>query len=302
MSILKEKCTEEIEDPNVRTTYQYVLDLKDRLQTMAELAKENLVKSTSRYKKYYDRKARNRSLQVGDKALILMPTDNNKLLLQWKGPFEVVKKVNRLYYQLNIQGKVKTFHINLLKKYVERSQYETVDVVREESVFGIVKAIVVDCVADTTQDGQLEDYPELDSCGCAEMDVNSALSTEERKRLMGMVSKYGDDLQDKPGVTNVLEHDIRMVSEKPIYVKNRSIPFSLENTVNTEVNDMLNLKIIEPSESPFCSPIVIVPKKDGTNRFCIEFRLLNRQTIFDSEPIPDADEMHAKLAGHKYTP
>lgn len=55
------------------------------------------------------------------------------------------------------------------------------------------------------------------------MDVNSALSTEERKRLMGMVSKYGDVLQDKPGVTNVLENDIRMVSEKPIYVKNRSI-------------------------------------------------------------------------------
>lgn len=191
MSILKEMCTEEIEDPNVRTTYQYVLDLKDRLQTMAELAKENLEKSASRYKKYYDRKARNRSLQVGDKALILMPTDNNKLLLQWKGPFDVVKKVIRVDYQLNIQGKVKTFHINLLKKYVERLQYETVNVVTDESVFGIVNAIVVDCVADTTQDGQLEDYPELDSCGCAEMDVNSALSTEERKPFLSIfIGRY----------------------------------------------------------------------------------------------------------------
>lgn len=149
-----------------------------------------------------------------------MSTDSNKLLLQWKGPFEVVKKVNRVDYQLNIQGKVKTFRINLLKKYVERSQRETINVVTDEGVFGIVNAIVVDCVADTTQECQLEDYPELDSCGCAEID--SALSTEERKRLMGMVSKYGDVLQDKPDVTNVLEHDIRMVSEKPIYVKNRS--------------------------------------------------------------------------------
>lgn len=78
----------------------------------------------------------------------------------------------------------------------------------DESVFGIVNAIVDDCVADNTQDGQLEDYPELDSCGCAEMDVNSALSTEERKRLIGLVSKYGDVLQDKPGVTNVLKYDI----------------------------------------------------------------------------------------------
>lgn len=63
---------------------------------------------------------------------------------------------------------------------------------------------------------------------------------------------------------------------------------------------MLKLEIIEPFESPFCSPIVIVPKKDGTNRFCIDFRLLNRQTIFDSEQIPDADEMYAKFAGQKY--
>lgn len=162
-----------------------------------------------------------------------------------------MKKVNRVDNQLNIPGKVKTFHKNLLKKYVERSQCETVDVVTDESVFGIVNAIVLDCVADTTQDGQLEDYPELDPCGCAKIDVNNALSTEERKRLMGMVSKYGYVLQDKPGVTNVLEHDIQMVSEKLIYVKNRSIPFSLEDTVNKEVNDMLKLEIIEPSESPF---------------------------------------------------
>lgn len=49
---------------------------------------------------------------------------------------------------------MKTFHINLVKKFVERSRYETVDVVTDESVFGIVNAIVDDCVADNTQDGQ----------------------------------------------------------------------------------------------------------------------------------------------------
>jgi hypothetical protein len=74
----------------------------------------------------------------------------------------------------------------------------------------------------------------------------------------------------------------------------------MEDTVNKEVSDMLSMNIIEPSDSPFCSPIVIVPKKDGSNRFCINFRMLNSQTIFDSEPIPDPDEMFAKLAGHRY--
>ncbi|XP_065921901.1 uncharacterized protein [Magallana gigas] len=104
ISILKELWTNDIPDPNVKTTYQYVLDLKDKLQSMAELAKESLEKSSTRYKKHYDRKTRTRSLKVGDKALVLLPTDNNKLLLQWKGPFVVTKKVNRVDYQLDMQG------------------------------------------------------------------------------------------------------------------------------------------------------------------------------------------------------
>ena len=60
------------------------------------------------------------------------------------------------------------------------------------------------------------------------------------------------------------------------------------------------MKIIEHSDSPYCSPIVIVPKKHCTNRFCIDFRLLSNQTVFDSEPMPDANEMFSKFASHRY--
>ena len=133
ISILKELWTKEIKDPNVKTTYQYTLDLKDRLETMAQLAKENLEKSATRYKKHYDGKARNRSLKVGDKALVLLPTDNNKLLLQWKGPFAVTKKVNRVDYQLNMQGKMKIYHVNLLKKYIERTRAEVSPILSNNS-------------------------------------------------------------------------------------------------------------------------------------------------------------------------
>ena len=60
------------------------------------------------------------------------------------------------------------------------------------------------------------------------------------------------------------------------------------------------MNIIEHLVSPYCSPIVIVPKKDCTNRFCIDFRLLSKQTVFDSEPMPDANEMFSKFASHRY--
>lgn len=58
--------------------------------------------------------------------------------------------------------------------------------------------------------------------------------------------------------------------------------------------------IIERSESPYSSPIVIVKKKDKTNRFCIDLRSLNKHTVFDAEPMPNSEDMFSKLAGHKY--
>lgn len=63
---------------------------------------------------------------------------------------------------------------------------------------------------------------------------------------------------------------------------------------------MLETGIIEPSTSPYTSPIVIVKKKDGSNRFCIDLRTINRITVFDAETIPCADDIFVQLAGSKY--
>ena len=97
---MKELCTDEIADPQVMTTFQYVLDLRDRLKSPAALARENLEKASRRRAKYFNRTARARTLKVGDKVLVLLPTDSNKLLLQWKGPFSIKKKVNNVDYQV----------------------------------------------------------------------------------------------------------------------------------------------------------------------------------------------------------
>ena len=67
-----------------------------------------------------------------------------------------------------------------------------------------------------------------------------------------------------------------------------------------KLKKMLDLDIIEPSDSAFASPIVLVKKKDGSTRFCIDFRALNRLTEFDSEPIPDPEVLFSKLQDKKY--
>ena len=65
-------------------------------------------------KKYYNRKSRRRHLKVGSKVLVLLPTKTNKLLMSWKGPYEVVEKLSVIDYRIKRGKKVKTFHINML--------------------------------------------------------------------------------------------------------------------------------------------------------------------------------------------
>ena len=73
----------------MKTSYEYITELHERLEDSLKLAKEELQKSQKHYKKYYDRKVKPRCLEVGEQVLILLPTDNNKLLMQWRGPYTV---------------------------------------------------------------------------------------------------------------------------------------------------------------------------------------------------------------------
>lgn len=59
-------------------------------------------------------------MKVGDKVLVLLPTEANKLLMQWKGPFDIVERLGDIDYRVIIDGKIKTIHANLLKQYIER--------------------------------------------------------------------------------------------------------------------------------------------------------------------------------------
>ena len=149
MQILKQLWSKEIEDPEVRSTYQYVIELQDRLESTLEIAQDNLSKMSRKYKRHYDQKAGKRQLKVGDKALDLLPTDKNKLLMGWKGPYEVVEKLSPLDYRIRISGKEKSFHINMLKQYVEREDDQEVQSNDESQVCAVS---FVDLTAEEMED------------------------------------------------------------------------------------------------------------------------------------------------------
>jgi len=74
----------------------------------------------------------------------------------------------------------------------------------------------------------------------------------------------------------------------------------MQKEVEKELDNMLKLGIIEPSTSSYSSPIVVVRKPDGSNRFCVDFRKLNNVTVFHPEPMPQPEQIFAKLETDQY--
>lgn len=258
-----------------------------------DLAKENLQKSSQRYKKYYDRKTKRRSFNLLDKVLILLPTDNNKLLMQWKGPFTVVGKVGISDYRVDVQGKTKTFHANLLKRYLERDPPTIISscaVIEEESTES----------ENFESDFPLESPPSIATETYQDVNIDNDLSDPQKDEVRRLLLDFQDVLSDIPNRTNLAQHEIHLTTTDPIRNKPYQIPFALRDAVRDDIKKMIEMGIIESSESPYASSIVVAKKSDGSKRICIDFRKLNKVTVFDAEPMPDPEEIFAKIGKSKF--
>ena len=290
MTILKELWTNEVANSEVKSTYQYVTDLREKLELTSHMARENLREAASRYCKYYNRKTRTRSMKVGDKVLVLLPTDTNKLLMRWKGLFPITEKLGTVDYRIDMHGVQKTFHANLLKLYVSR----------EPELVGALGVIEPDEETSEIQEERVSIPEKQRTQGPEDVHVSDRLSPDEALQVKSVLQDFIDVLTDVPGLTNILEHKILTNTDTPVRLKPYPFPYAMNEVVKEEVESMLQQGFIEPSESPYSSPIVIIKKKDGSNRFCIDMRALNNITVFDAEPIPNTEVMFTKLAGCKY--
>ena len=98
------------------------------------------------------------------------------------------------------------------------------------------------------------------------------------------------------GCTSAIEHEIHLTDEEPFKERFRRIPPPLLEEVCASLRDMLEAGAIRPSQSPWCNTVVLVRKKDGSLRFCIDFRQLNAQTKKDSYPLPRIQEALESMA------
>lgn len=102
------------------------------------------------------------------------------------------------------------------------------------------------------------------------------------------------------GCTNVISHNITLVDETPVKQCYRRIPPSDYEAVKEHINQLLDAQVFRESSSPYASPIVLVRKKDGTLRMCVDYRQLNSKTRKDVFPLPRIEESLDALTGARW--
>ena len=117
------------------------------------------------------------------------------------------------------------------------------------------------------------------------------LSGEQLVQLQDLLKEYSSVIQAKPGQTTVIEHEIHVENAAPVRHRAYQIPYSQREAVKKELDAMLKAGVVRPSTSPWASPIVIVEKKDGGLRFCVDYRRLNQLLKFDAYPMPRIEEV-----------
>jgi len=117
------------------------------------------------------------------------------------------------------------------------------------------------------------------------------LTEEQQTKLLAVLDKYFFCFSDKPGLCNVIEHETNVLQDfKPKRLRSYRVPENLKPMVEEQIQQLLNLGIIRPSQSEMGSPIVCVLKgKDGKDgvRIAVDYRYLNKYCPSDAHPLPD---------------
>ena len=207
--------------------------------------------------------------------LVLLPTSTSKLLAQWQGPYKVLRRVGLVNYLIEMTGRRKrrnVFHINMLKRWNTplSSGY---------------------LVAETAEvEGELESWT-WDGGEDGEPTVGAQLTEQQRGELTELLQRYRRTLTKTPGCTNITEHSIKTGDSAAIQLPPYRLPHAYRELVQQELAEMRRQGIIEPAISDWAAPIVIVKKKDGTIRLCVDYRRMNAFSRVDSYPMPRIDEL-----------
>ena len=197
--------------------------------------------------------------------MLLLPSSPRKLEAAWQGPFTVTRVVDKVNYELDLgshrRKRFRVFHINLLRQFHQPQLTAFMCPAAADEDDPGTEAILEDC------------YPTPAASGSPT--ISPDLTQQQQTELTELLEEFRDALDAKPGRTVLVEHDIHTANAQPT----RSQPYRLAQPHVQTVKD------------PWSSPAVLVPKKDGGVRFCVDYRGLNQVADFDAYPTPRTDEI-----------
>ncbi|GFT38247.1 uncharacterized protein TNCV_764281 [Trichonephila clavipes] len=208
-----------------------------------------------RRKKWYDKNAIKREFQQGDAVLVLSLNQPHKLAPQWKGPGKIEKRLSETNYVVTFDGSQegnKVYHINILKPYHRRPELLNVVFVDTEEI--IESSELEEDFTNMLTDPNVFDFREI----VENNKLKERLSDEQIMQVGKLLVKFSAIFSNIPGKTNLVEHDIDLISDKRVQRK----PYRMTNRQNeilkTEIERMLKYKIIEPGPSEYTSPMILV--------------------------------------------
>jgi len=129
------------------------------------------------------------------------------------------------------------------------------------------------------------------------------LNGKQKERLDKLLWEFSDIFAEENGPIGTatgVQHVIPLMTDQPIRVPYRRIPPHQVSEVKDHINELCKQGVITPSVSPYSAAIVVVRKKDGSLRLCVDYRQLNKYTIRDAFPLPRIDETVEALEGARF--
>ena len=120
--------------------------------------------------------------------------------------------------------------------------------------------------------------------------VGSEVSATQRQLLLNLLMKYKILFDDSLGTCDISKHVIDTGDCRPVHLPRRRYSQVEEKHISAEIEMLLEKGVIERSTGPWAAAVVLVKKKDGSWRFCVDYRAVNKITVKDKYPLPRIDE------------
>lgn len=131
--------------------------------------------------------------------------------------------------------------------------------------------------------------------------IGNSISDKQKDIVKSLLITYkscfSSSLKDL-GFTSVVEMDIKLENDDPVVYRPYRLSYSEREDVRRMIEEMLDCGIVKESSSPYASPIVVVKKKNGEKRLCVDYRSLNSRTKRDHYPLPRVEDLLDQLSGH----